>query len=215
MPMFREFVSLARFARDLASTLSREQLDQIGKSELRSQLRKTLGKPDLILGKLLYTHTLPFLRRADLLLKALDIFLPMIAQSTSDIDQSEFAHLLTRFGVPLPTEIYRGDNSTGTLAFRTRLKLWLGAAMQVFRPKDVSDPTLEYPSFYELAPLPSRLDVLIHEIQSRRCPRCKSVPPEPAICLLCGDLVCYQSFCCMDTTQDEPLHGECNTHMWT
>lgn len=75
-----------------------------------------------------------------------------------------------------------------------------------------SHPTLqlEHPHVYELIPLPRELTKLIDYSQRRRCTRCREVPPDPAICLLCGELVCYQSFCCMDETQTK---GECNRHL--
>lgn len=75
-----------------------------------------------------------------------------------------------------------------------------------------SVPTLllEHPHIYELVPLPVDLARLIQTTQSRKCKKCKNVPPEPALCLLCGDLVCFQSFCCEDS---EDRRGECNVHL--
>lgn len=69
---------------------------------------------------------------------------------------------------------------------------------------------LEHPHIYELVALPHDLTVLLQYSQRNVCKRCNQVPPDPALCLFCGELVCYQSFCCMDT---ESGRGECNRHV--
>lgn len=76
-----------------------------------------------------------------------------------------------------------------------------------------SHPTLllEHPHIYELAKLPSDLATLLQDTRRRHCKKCSNVPPEPALCLLCGDIVCLQSFCCQ--SEDDGEKGECNQHM--
>ncbi|CAO1638290.1 unnamed protein product [Parajaminaea phylloscopi] len=69
---------------------------------------------------------------------------------------------------------------------------------------------LEHPHIYELASLPRDLTALLQHSQGTRCRRCNEVPPDPALCLFCGELVCYQTFCCMDR---ETERGECNRHV--
>lgn len=75
-----------------------------------------------------------------------------------------------------------------------------------------SHPTLqlEHPQIYELVALPTDLTRLLQYSQRTRCRRCGEVPSDPALCLLCGELVCYQTFCCMD---QETERGECNQHV--
>ncbi|GAA5894021.1 hypothetical protein JCM6882_007961 [Rhodosporidiobolus microsporus] len=77
-----------------------------------------------------------------------------------------------------------------------------------------SVPDLEHPSIYELVGLPHQLDTLVAASLERVCPRCDTVPSMPALCLLCGEIVCAQSFCCM-VGEEEAANGECNEHMWT
>ncbi|GAA6024173.1 hypothetical protein JCM10207_005593 [Rhodosporidiobolus poonsookiae] len=77
-----------------------------------------------------------------------------------------------------------------------------------------SVPDLEHPTIYELVGLPTQLDTLVAASLATKCARCKTVPGMPALCLLCGEMVCAQSFCCM-SGEDEAAHGECNEHMWT
>ncbi|KAJ3020715.1 hypothetical protein HKX48_000314 [Thoreauomyces humboldtii] len=64
--------------------------------------------------------------------------------------------------------------------------------------------TLRVPS---LIILPHRLDELFEESVRRVCKRCKQVPSDPALCLLCGTFVCSQSYCCQDEDK-----GECHIH---
>ncbi|SJX60083.1 related to ubiquitin-protein ligase e3 component [Sporisorium reilianum f. sp. reilianum] len=76
-----------------------------------------------------------------------------------------------------------------------------------------SHPTLllEHPHVYELARVPADLATLLQDTRRRACKKCAHVPPEPALCLLCGDVVCLQSFCCQ--SEDDGERGECNQHM--
>ncbi|PWZ03008.1 hypothetical protein BCV70DRAFT_9664 [Testicularia cyperi] len=69
---------------------------------------------------------------------------------------------------------------------------------------------LEHPHIYELARLPTDLAVLLQDTRKRVCKKCGDVPPEPALCLLCGEVVCFQSFCCQ--SEEDGERGECNQH---
>ncbi|KAI8803245.1 hypothetical protein BJ742DRAFT_683363 [Cladochytrium replicatum] len=69
-------------------------------------------------------------------------------------------------------------------------------------------PAFSIPGTYELITLPQRMDVLFNEWLTFICPECGTRPADPALCLICGQFVCFQSFCC--SKQGE---GECNSHM--
>ena len=59
---------------------------------------------------------------------------------------------------------------------------------------------------------PLILDTLfLDQEKTMVCPRCKSVPQDAALCLLCGTTVCFQSHCCVDHENQDK--GECNMHM--
>ncbi|KAF9972936.1 hypothetical protein BGZ73_003880 [Actinomortierella ambigua] len=73
---------------------------------------------------------------------------------------------------------------------------------------------LNHPTIYELVGLPRRLDALFEQSIKFICPKCKTVPVDPALCLCCGTIVCCQSFCCLDGL-DEDSRGECNIHAAT
>ncbi|KAJ3275846.1 hypothetical protein HDV01_006712 [Terramyces sp. JEL0728] len=102
-----------------------------------------------------------------------------------------------------------------TLAF-SDLNYWRGRPEvgDVFEPK----VTLEQVIVFELIELPYKLEVLFEEALTRKCVNCQKgrleliiVPTDPAVCLLCGEFVCVQNYCCGEAV-DETLHGECNIH---
>ena len=69
---------------------------------------------------------------------------------------------------------------------------------------------IEQVLIYQLVKLPSKLEMLFDISLSRSCLNCNAIPLSPAVCLLCGTIVCEQSFCCEDNNV-----GECNVHMRT
>ncbi|KAG9323094.1 hypothetical protein KVV02_006809 [Mortierella alpina] len=73
---------------------------------------------------------------------------------------------------------------------------------------------LNHPAIYELVGLPRRLDALFEQSIKYICPKCNTVPHDPALCLCCGTIVCSQSFCCLEGL-DSDGRGECNTHALT
>ncbi|KAF9432410.1 hypothetical protein BGZ76_010843 [Entomortierella beljakovae] len=73
---------------------------------------------------------------------------------------------------------------------------------------------LNHPAIYELVGLPKRLDSLFEQSIKYVCPKCNTVPHDPALCLCCGIIVCSQSFCCLEGL-DSDGRGECNTHALT
>jgi hypothetical protein len=66
---------------------------------------------------------------------------------------------------------------------------------------------LNLPTIFELVPLPHRLETLFEECFQKVCPNCNKAIVDPALCLLCGNLVCAMSFCC-----NRDRKGECNLH---
>lgn len=102
--------------------------------------------------------------------------------------------------------------ATGTLG---RSSAGLHSLTSSYLQAAESHPTLllEHPHIYELAKLPTDLATLLQDTRRRSCKKCGNVPPEPALCLLCGDVVCLQSFCCQ--SEDDGERGEGNQHMDT
>ena len=59
------------------------------------------------------------------------------------------------------------------------------------------NPTLQRPGMPSaLVALPSRFTDLYAQLSGRTCPRTHAFPEEPAICLLCGALLCAGTTCC-------------------
>ena len=188
--------------------------------------------------QLAYTHILPFLRRAAILYNV--VYSPprsLVGEVGEDNDDSELTRLLDLLRIPHPKELTgrkHGKAPQRTTSLTSILDAWdadwlrpspIDLQIQaVHRQKGLhpvteytpeSSAQLEHPVIYELLGLPKHIDILIESSVNRRCKKCRTVPINPAICLLCGELVCQQAYCCMDQDLgDEPEHGECNMHMW-
>lgn len=187
----------------------------------------------LTLGKRLYSYVLPFLRRAAILHGVL--FGP---SPSAVVAGSELSRLLTLLRIPHPSDALRHRDilPPGVDAIQAHIEACQNSipgwkqGLASPPPGSVDGSTalpsalpeasvscagdLQHPAIYELVGLPVQLDTLAAESLQRKCERCHHVPSEPALCLLCGQMVCHQSFCCMDG-EDEAQHGECNMHMWT
>ena len=164
-----------------------------------------------------YAHSLPFLRRAAILHNAIFTrFQPPLSE------ESEFTRLLSLLRIPGPRDIVgrrhgKSPHRTTSLSsiIETWDSTWLRPSHDYLKPIIHDKIFLEHPVIYELLGLPKNIDVLIESTIGRKCLKCRQVPSSPAICLLCGDVVCQQSLCCMDhESGEESNYGECNTHMW-
>ncbi|CAI5483860.1 unnamed protein product [Closterium sp. Yama58-4] len=69
-------------------------------------------------------------------------------------------------------------------------------------PRLVRAPT--QPSFH---PLPEIYQDLLLSTMNKKCRNCGQEPPNPAVCLCCGELLCYHSSCCHSDGR-----GECYRH---
>ncbi|SCV71410.1 BQ2448_2998 [Microbotryum intermedium] len=187
----------------------------------------------LQLGKCLYSHTLPFLRQASILHRTLFGNSTSVT-STAGSERSEYSRLLELLQVRDPSSVLLHDSSASypearyfqnhIHALRTQMHkghspvpIELTRSLTALKSQNlryaISPPRLHHPTIYELAGLPRQLDTLVAASLATPCNSCGLVSDSPALCLLCGDFVCAQSFCCMDS-DDEAQHGECNSHMW-
>lgn len=193
----------------------------------------TLGVDNLddgSLAKMICTYCLPFLRRATILQRSISI-LPR-STTSENVDEAEFTRLMKLLGIPSPREALSASAIRQT-ALAGLVEGWIKHAYpqlaSIFRPLPIQPsplsvstkaghhhhhhhPTLqlEHPHIYELIKLPTNLTTLLMQCQALKCKRCGNAPPEPAICLECGDLLCFQSFCCQGTVDGD---GECNRHL--
>lgn len=207
----------------------------LSRVEVTEQMRKQASRA----GARLYRHALPLLRRMAILHNAIFADVKPSSAPASNHGRggvgaiSELSRLLALLRIPHPRDLNirrHGKSTQKPSSLYSLIESWDEAWLSQYaaptttstyqsgstgwaRPEDKVD--LEYPAIYELVGLPKNIDLLIESSVSRRCKRCRKVPTDPAICLLCGELVCQQSYCCMDTEPGEDvMHGECNTHMW-
>ena len=151
--------------------------------------------------KMLYSFTLPFLRRAAVLCRAV---LPHSFPTSSSVPEaSEYRTLLTILGIPPLSDLPNQEPLQNVLSGWCQHYGNSHAALQLH-----CGVTLDYPAIYRITPLPSVLDSFYIEQETHLiCTRCKAVPYDPAICLLCGKVCCFQTYCCTENDR-----GECNMH---
>lgn len=171
-----------------------------------------LARPSIV-GKVVCTLAVPFLRRAQLLMQSLgrNSALERAPFSAAIAPYAEFHLLVTELGIPHP-EVCLHPVTSSIESFNARLRFWIKSFIEF--SNDKTQLPLELPSRQGLIQLPLGLDAVIEKAAKTICPSCKTVPVDPAVCLLCGRIVCNQSYCCMDRDlESEPELGECNLHM--
>ncbi|THH12848.1 hypothetical protein EW146_g7310 [Bondarzewia mesenterica] len=155
--------------------------------------------------KLMYTFTLPFLRRAAILCRAI---LPSAFPTPSfgAHEPCEYSRLLSMLGVPPLADLPNQDT------LQTSLAGWCSHFGHSHAAAQLNcGIVLENPTVYRITRLPIVLDTLFGpQDKVLTCHRCKTVPLDAAICLICGTVVCFQSHCCQD--KDHGDRGECSMH---
>lgn len=161
--------------------------------------------PSGVFARLLHALTLPYLRRAAILIKAI---LPSTIDPlpANDPNTDEYGRLLTILRIPPPSRLAEYDY------LQTALQSW-SAHFGLYMNKVGLQPIarIEYPSVYRLVQLPALLDELFADQRTLMCKRCGTVPLDAAICLFCGTVCCFQSHCCFDP--EDTSKGECNMHL--
>ncbi|KAJ2981526.1 hypothetical protein NUW58_g6666 [Xylaria curta] len=61
---------------------------------------------------------------------------------------------------------------------------------------------ISHPGIFELVGLPKNFDTLIDECSKRRCPKTGKDLADPIVCLMCGDIFCGQTMCCLMEYQE-------------
>lgn len=154
--------------------------------------------------KLLYSFTLPFLRKAAILCRSIlpDEFpTPMLTPTTC-----EYSRLLSMLGIPPLSDLPNQDTLQGALSG------WCAHYGHTHNISQINcGVMLDYPGIYRMARLPLALDTLFTFPEKfLTCERCKMVSNDPGVCLICGTVVCVQSSCCVDG--EHSSRGECNMH---
>ncbi|KLT39021.1 ubiquitin-protein ligase [Cutaneotrichosporon oleaginosum] len=156
--------------------------------------------PDETVARLLYAFTLPFLRRSAIIYYAVNNAYPVTNPDYIVTEGCEYRRLLSLLGIPSPTETLGNPHSTETPIVARWLTQWAMQGRII--------PPLEYPGTYELMRLPEAYEVAAIRYAGERCDVCGMRPSYPALCLICGRMVCLAGDCCSEGEQ-----GECNLHM--
>ncbi|KAF9983097.1 hypothetical protein BGZ65_002187 [Modicella reniformis] len=214
---------------------------QLPEAQLSRFLEKM---PDRLFFKLLKTFVLPFLRKSALLFDArYGVLFPETqpAMSTAEPLDDEYARLAALLHLPemLPLcskwigdDLLKGiitawckdvmtlavSNTHARAHASEKANAARAGGLSIAYPLSSSSSSssigLNHPAIYELVGLPRRLDALFEQSIKYICPKCNTVPHDPALCLCCGTIVCSQSFCCLEGL-DSDGRGECNTHALT
>jgi hypothetical protein len=151
---------------------------------------------------LLAEYALAFLRKASILANTvLGLEFPTVEEQGI----TELESLCKILGVTYPV------GSTQKLSENGILQGWY-KHFEWFKRSDASKENslqVSHPRPFTMAPLPMALDTMLEHCQKFVCPNCKTTPPQPALCMFCGNFVCFQSHCCWN---DQLLAGECTTH---
>lgn len=132
--------------------------------------------------------TLLYLRRAAVLVSSFFDQAPIPAvsvysrtESSDGIDnvRSEIVRLMKFFDIPTPPD------PNLTVGLQEKNSLTLQSATMDFRPQRIG-----------LIQLPSLFQSLLEELDGRKCYSCKRGPKSPALCLVCGALMCSKSRNC-------------------
>jgi len=154
--------------------------------------------------KLLYSFTLPFLRRAAILCRAVlpNSFPTVLYPEASN----EYQSLLTTLGIPPLSDLPNQDT------LQNALSGWCAHYGQSRAAAQTNcGVSLDFPAIYRTAKLPLVLDNLfVDQEKALICQICNTAPLDAAICMICGTVCCMQSHCCVD--KDNGDRGECNSH---
>jgi E3 ubiquitin-protein ligase UBR1 len=163
---------------------------------------QAFGEPRI--EKLLYSFTLPFLRRASILCRAI---LPSSFPTPKlPEDFCEYKRLLKALDIPALSDLPNQDT------LQNALSGWCAHYGQSRAASQMNcGVSLDFPAIYRTARLPVTLDNLfVEQERALQCGRCQSTPIDAAICMICGTVCCMQSHCCTDRENGD--RGECNMH---
>jgi E3 ubiquitin-protein ligase UBR1 len=151
--------------------------------------------------RMLQRFILPFLRKAVIFTHVWEGVIFTQVDGTQDEPESD--RLCRLLGLPTVAEVLDMDLTTAT-PLSLLVQNWTEE-----RYTNHVNPVynLHHPAIFEPIGLPKRLDVLLELASKYRCRKCHLVPDDPAMCLLCGKVVCAQSVCCSSET-----YGEMNIH---
>jgi hypothetical protein len=112
-----------------------------------------------------------------------------------------------------PIEVYTPLNVSAVVqhgGWSERLKTW--ACALVGAGRDPATCALQQPRCLHVERMPPDFASLTVQLHRRVCLACNKPPTEPAVCLLCGALLCAGPTCRRERVAGEPKEGECTRH---
>ncbi|KAL3419091.1 hypothetical protein PVAG01_09313 [Phlyctema vagabunda] len=93
------------------------------------------------------------------------------------------------------------DHPAGNVGIQALIHNWIG---QFYLNNPAPESSLSHPTIFELVGLPKNYDKLMEETMKRRCPTTGKDVSDAMLCLLCGEIFCGQSMCCLK--EGRPSH---------
>lgn len=159
-----------------------------------------------VLYKILQQFALAFVRKyAIFAFAVLGVRFPSEPTSHHGTELDRLSDLLKLHSLD---DVLRGASHSGSTAGSYR-SITYSRWLNEISPQHRSTLKLSWPLPIALTPLPDSLDVLLERCLYFICPRCQTNPRQPALCLLCGAMLCFQSQCCW---YEGVGAGECAAH---
>ncbi|XP_052094995.1 E3 ubiquitin-protein ligase UBR3-like [Mytilus californianus] len=126
-------------------------------------------------------------------------------------DATEFQILLSYLG------LYNGFDSSSATCLNwlieepmTLTRLWCSELVNFIneQPTDSKSLLMYTPTWHppQLIVLPHHYYKIFQSYNSRQCGMCSSVPKDPALCLVCGQYLCFRQSCCQQQSSYECVH---------
>jgi hypothetical protein len=122
-------------------------------------------------------------------------------ETVSDSNSAEFSTLLSYLSLPNVRDILCTRTNDSSIE-KILISNWIENSRYQLKFNYFSVPSL-----FKLVDLPHTYDELFEVGRKYLCPNCNQKPSDPALCLVCGTIVCSQSYCCLKKGL-----GECNQH---
>jgi hypothetical protein len=116
-------------------------------------------------------------------------------------ESSELHDLLSYLSLPSVKQLLLTPTNESSIE-RALIKSWIQNSSEELRWT-----CFPVPIQFKLLDLPQTYDDLFEICRDFVCPNCNQKPHDPALCLICGEIICSQSYCCLKDGM-----GECNQH---
>jgi E3 ubiquitin-protein ligase UBR1 len=179
-----------------------------------------------LMSRIIRAYALPFLRKCTILMHVrygIDFPASLPISTSSEKKETELTRLTHLLRLPdlstLLKEVMFSPPMTAIIhGWIHHLQLGRDPSSFYSRiiapsPDDVSSAIrLSHPAIFELVGLPKNFDTLQDEVGKRRCPTTGRPLTDPALCLVCGEIFCSQSACCMTIDEGGRRVGGCFKH---